>query len=78
MGNTDYSDVAVRLTGQDSLHGRLGFGFLNAEVLLISTDLASRRPFHADPAGAMNRRWTLSGLLLAAFTQRRGAPLISG
>ena len=65
MGNSDYSGVAVRLTGKASLRGRLGFGFTNAEVLPVYPALASRRAVHADPAGTMNRRWPLSGLLPA-------------
>jgi hypothetical protein len=75
--DSDFSGDAARLTGITRWHGRLGFAPA-ARDLPAYLDRTYRRAAHADPAGAMRRRWPLPSLLPAAFADQAAARLVSG
>jgi len=75
--DSDFSGSAARLTGPASLRGRLGL-WPAAGVLPAYLDRTYRRAVHADPAGALRRRWPLPSLLPAAFTDQGAVRLVSG
>ena len=75
--DSDFSRDAARLTGITRLRGRLGFAPAHGD-LPAYLDRTYRRAVHADPAGALRRRWPLPSLLPAAFTDQAAARLVSG
>jgi hypothetical protein len=78
MGDSDFCGDAACLAGLARLDGRWGLGVPIAADLPAYLDRTSRRAVHANPAGALNRGWSLSARFPAALTCRGEVRLVSG